>query len=225
MASRLTKGLTMTVKAGVTLRLGVEGDERIQAALRKIGQIGDDAMASLSKEAKDAARAFDRLEMSVDASARSAAQVARTYVSANAAVAAGVRTHEDAQRVIDLAAERHRRLTGAVTDNTKAAGLARHEWINLSRQFQDVGVSLAGGQSPTLILMQQGSQIADIFSSSGAGAGAALRSFGAGAVRALASPIGIAAALAAAVFGVKAAGDAAARPRSPSSARRRVRRA
>jgi len=200
----------MAGKTAVTLRLGVEGDEKIQAALRQIGKTGDDAMQGLSREARNAARDFDRLERGLDAQARSAAQVARAYVSANTAVAAGVRTQADAQRVLDMAAERYRRLTGAVNDNAHAVGLARHEWINLSRQGWDVGVSLAGGQAPLTVMLQQGSQIADIFGSSQAGAAGALRAFGAGAVRALASPIGVAAGLAAAILGVKAAGDAAA---------------
>lgn len=200
----------MTGKTGVTLRLGAEGDEKVLAALRKIGQAGDEAFADLSREAKEAARSFDRLEKSVDASARSAAQVARAYVQANNAVAAGVRTHEDAQRVVDLAAQRHRQLTGAVNDNSKAAGLARHEWINLSRQFQDIGVSLAGGQSPLTVLFQQGSQVADIFGSSQAGASGALRSFGATAARVLLGPVGAIAALTGGLVAMKIAGDAAA---------------
>lgn len=45
-------------------------------------------------------------------------------------------------------------------------GLARFEMINLSRQLQDVGVSLASGQSPLTVMVQQGAQIADIFGSS-----------------------------------------------------------
>lgn len=48
-------------------------------------------------------------------------------------------------------------------------GLARHEMINLSRQLQDVGVSLVSGQSPFMVLAQQGAQVADIFSSSKTG--------------------------------------------------------
>lgn len=48
----------------------------------------------------------------------------------------------------------------------KGVGLARHELVNLSRQMSDVAVSLAGGQSPFMVLMQQGSQISDIFTSS-----------------------------------------------------------
>lgn len=49
---------------------------------------------------------------------------------------------------------------------TTTSGLARHEMVNLSRQLQDVGVSLVSGQSPFMVLAQQGTQIADIFGSS-----------------------------------------------------------
>lgn len=63
---------------------------------------------------------------------------------------------------------------GTVNDNFKTVGksasesigLARHEMINLSRQMADVSVSLASGQSPFMVLIQQGAQIKDIFSSS-----------------------------------------------------------
>lgn len=56
---------------------------------------------------------------------------------------------------------------GSANDNVaKSAGLARHEMINLSRQIQDVGVSLVSGQSPFMVLAQQGTQVADIFASS-----------------------------------------------------------
>lgn len=48
-------------------------------------------------------------------------------------------------------------------------GLARFELINLSRQIQDVGVSLVSGQSPFMVLAQQGTQIADIYGSSKTG--------------------------------------------------------
>jgi hypothetical protein len=50
-------------------------------------------------------------------------------------------------------------------------GLARHELINLGRQAQDVGVSLVSGQSPLMVLAQQGTQIADVFISSGKSVG------------------------------------------------------
>lgn len=50
-----------------------------------------------------------------------------------------------------------------------STALARHEVINLNRQLADVGVSLASGQSPFMVLMQQGAQVADIFSASKTG--------------------------------------------------------
>lgn len=60
----------------------------------------------------------------------------------------------------------------------QGTGLARHEMINLSRQLQDVGVSLVSGQSPFMVLAQQGTQIADIFGSSKTGTvGGALKQF------------------------------------------------
>lgn len=51
----------------------------------------------------------------------------------------------------------------------KGGGLARHELINLSRQAQDVVVSLQGGQGLFTVMLQQGSQALDIFSSSKTG--------------------------------------------------------
>lgn len=57
--------------------------------------------------------------------------------------------------------------TATATDGlTRAHGLARHELINLSRQAQDVVVSLSSGQDVMTVLIQQGSQVADVFSSS-----------------------------------------------------------
>lgn len=67
---------------------------------------------------------------------------------------------------------------GAFTAQNKfgtGAGLARHELINLSRQMQDIGVSLASGQSFVTVLIQQGTQVADIFASSRGSVGGFLK--------------------------------------------------
>ncbi|WP_282045534.1 phage tail tip lysozyme [Roseibium album] len=47
--------------------------------------------------------------------------------------------------------------------------LAAHEATNLSFQMQDIAVSLAGGQSPFLVMAQQGSQVSQIMGSRGLG--------------------------------------------------------
>ena len=80
----------------------------------------------------------------------------------------------------------------ALQQGTGEARLARHELINLSRQIQDVGVSLASGQAPLTVLVQQGSQIADVFATSTGTIGGFFTQAAAGAGRFLASTTGIA---------------------------------
>jgi hypothetical protein len=65
--------------------------------------------------------------------------------------------------------------TAAAGRFTAGSGLARHELINLSRQAQDVVVSLQGGQGLGTVLLQQGSQIGDVFASSQATVGGAVK--------------------------------------------------
>jgi hypothetical protein len=54
-------------------------------------------------------------------------------------------------------------------ESTRAVALTRAEMLNLNRQIADIGVSLASGQSPFLVLIQQGAQIKDIFDANGTG--------------------------------------------------------
>lgn len=56
---------------------------------------------------------------------------------------------------------------GAVT--AKATALASHEVTNLSYQLNDIVVMLASGQSPFLMMMQQGGQVAQIMGNRGLG--------------------------------------------------------
>lgn len=70
---------------------------------------------------------------------------------------------EDAANRIVAAMDRSKK---PAQEMVKYTGLARHEMINLGRQVQDVGVSLVSGQSPFMVLAQQGAQIYDIFNSS-----------------------------------------------------------
>jgi hypothetical protein len=60
---------------------------------------------------------------------------------------------------------------GQAADNMGRFGrnsrLANHEMVNLGYQVQDIFVSLAGGQNPFLVLLQQGSQIQSIYGGRG----------------------------------------------------------
>lgn len=53
----------------------------------------------------------------------------------------------------------------ATGSNTSATKLGRYELINLGRQLQDIVVSLQGGQGFGTVMLQQGSQISDVFTS------------------------------------------------------------
>jgi phage-related minor tail protein len=111
---------------------------------------------------------------------------------------AGIGTEADRARVYSLVETSIRRQIdalniqdAAIRKSATATGLARHELINLSRQFQDIGVSLAGGQSPFRILIEQGSQIADVIATSKAAFGDLWRSMIAGIARFAGSATGV----------------------------------
>lgn len=59
-------------------------------------------------------------------------------------------------------------LTAAQMRGAKMAGLTAAESLNLSRQMADVGVSLAMGMNPLMVLIQQGPQVADIMGTAAA---------------------------------------------------------
>lgn len=97
-------------------------------------------------------------------------------------------------------------LTAAQARGGRAAGFTASEALNLSRQMSDVGVSLAMGMNPLMVLIQQGPQVADIFGQTaarGVTLSAALRGVAASAWAAVApfAPFIAAAALAAAALG------------------------
>ncbi|KQW31779.1 hypothetical protein ASE36_06030 [Rhizobium sp. Root274] len=76
---------------------------------------------------------------------------------------------------------------------TAATGAVRNASFataNLAAQFNDIGVSLAGGQSPFLVMLQQGTQISQLFNQTGT----SIRGFGsilAGAVTSVLNPFSL----------------------------------
>jgi len=93
---------------------------------------------------------------------KNAAGALANFASAAKPAASAAKSVEDASRGLEKALASQVKQINASTTQT---GLARHELINLGRQAQDVGVSLVSGQSPFMVLAQQGAQIFDIFSS------------------------------------------------------------
>lgn len=82
--------------------------------------------------------------------------------------AAAARRLEAEERKVAAAAERaaaaSARASGAVKALGKSQETATHHATNLSFQLNDIGMMMASGQSPFLLMMQQGPQVAQIFS-------------------------------------------------------------
>ncbi len=126
---------------------------------------------------------FKSLERTFGTSQGSADKFAKVQDQVNKAVAQNPELQGRANEVLAAAAAKYGMVGKAVQATGESSKLARHEMINLSRQIQDVGVSLFSGQSPLTVLFQQGSQIADVFASSEATVGGAFRQMGAAAAR------------------------------------------
>jgi hypothetical protein len=119
------------------------------------------AKATLSVEA-----AYKRLQSRYDEAFRAQNALAGVQKTLNTAVAQGFTTQDRANELMQQAIIYHNKTGDAQARMTDTTKLARYELINLSRQVQDVGVSLASGQAPLTVFIQQGSQIADVFASS-----------------------------------------------------------
>ncbi|MBI5111868.1 MAG: phage tail length tape measure family protein [Rhodovulum sp.] len=125
--------------------------ERAVTALNRLPPAAQNAAAGVGR-LDTANRA---LSVGADGVAGAAEREARALTLSSTAATANARS-------MQVAGAAQRAMAESVTRST---GLARHELINLSRQVQDVGVSLVSGQSAFMVLAQQGPQIADIFSS------------------------------------------------------------
>lgn len=90
------------------------------------------------------------------------------------------------------------RLNPKVMEAGETSKLSRHHVMNLGYQFQDLFVSLASGQKPTTVFIQQGSQIASVMADAGVGIGGTIKQLGgmvAGFIRANPIILGIATAV------------------------------
>jgi hypothetical protein len=162
--------VTATEKATGATKKRTEAEQAAaEKTARLYSQVGDN---SIKIEERRVARmeAYERaVKRGTITEAQRAELIDRNNARAKEELQQQLALNEAQQRSINVITSQGRAYQTIGTHMDKAAtatGLARHEMINLSRQIQDVGVSLAGGQSPLRVLIEQGSQIADIFASS-----------------------------------------------------------
>ncbi len=125
---------------------------------------------------------FKSLERTLGTTGGNAQKFAKDQETINKAVAQNPALQDRANEALAASAAKYGIATKATEAHTNSSKLARYELINLSRQLQDVGVSLFSGQSPLTVAVQQGSQIADVFASSQATVGGAFRQMGSAAL-------------------------------------------
>ncbi len=176
-------GLTVTGEASA---------QKAAASLDRLAAANDEVVISLGKAEKIRERneaRIERLARRYDEEYRALRQIEQAQKELDRARAAGLSGTTAYDRALVGLQKAQKDIHSAQNDNAKSAGLLRHEWINLSRQGQDIATGLATGQSPFMILAQQGSQVYDVFSTSKNGAGAALREFGTVALRFALNPV------------------------------------
>jgi hypothetical protein len=121
-----------------------------------------------AKAAEDLESRTRALRAQIDPLGAAQARLNAEIAEANALFRAGAITAQEQSAAHALAQTRFNgtaKALGAVGASTK---LTSAQLVNLSYQFNDVVVSLAGGQRPLMVLLQQGSQISQVF---GPGAG------------------------------------------------------
>ncbi|EHP93443.1 phage tail length tape measure family protein [Methylorubrum extorquens] len=128
--------------------------------------------ASQSRERATAAAA--RREAAAQREAKALAEGARLQREVSAAQAFFGTASDRATAAAERAAAAHTkgataaRGAAAANDNLgKSSQVATHHLVNLGHQISDIGVSLAGGQNPFLVMIQQGAQIAPILGETG----------------------------------------------------------
>lgn len=145
-------------------------------------------VGTVPKSARESAAVFeDSAKATEDLAARTAALRAQIdplgaaqgrlnaeVAEANGLFKAGAITATEQAAAHALAQARFDATAKALGGVSASGKLTSNQLVNLSYQLNDVVVSLAGGQRPLMVLMQQGSQIAQIFGP-GAGVSGVLR--------------------------------------------------
>lgn len=193
---------------GGSLVISVEADvARLQAGIAAASRAVAAGSEQMTAEAKQAAAALESVGDSSAVAAGKVDQSTSSMISdiqrATAAAAAGGRANSEyfrllaGQRGVDVAVlDPYLQQLDAVSGRQARAGLTAGEMSNAMRtlpaQFTDIATSLAAGQSPMLVFLQQGGQLKDMFG----GTIPAARALG-GYVMGLISPYTLAAAAAA----------------------------
>lgn len=199
-----------------------QGFDELAQKIRKAGAAIEQAKADaaalaaeqvrLAKEAREAAAAEERfaselaaVRASVDPLGASIRRLEGQIETNSAALAKGAIEEAEYARNAQVLENRLEGLkreqvaaAAAMNNMGKSAGLSRAHMLNLGYQVNDLVVSLASGQKPMMVFLQQGAQIGQIGAQAGVGLGGMAKQMGMVAINfAKAHPLMIAGAAAA----------------------------
>jgi hypothetical protein len=152
--------------------------QRAVAAFAGLDKPLNDARVSAEvfRDSLDASDAVNRLIASMDPAVAASQRYERAQQEVARAVSLGAITQEEANRALALAKAQYEATGQAALLAGQRAGqgaqIGAHHVQNLAFQFNDIGMMLAAGQSPLMLAMQQGTQVAQVLGPMGA-AGAA----------------------------------------------------
>lgn len=172
--------------------------KKAEAAATRVLAVNDNAQAAIERStvtmtqsAGRQAAAWNRVASAADPVVAATLALERATTAGNAAMAKGVAT---ADQVASTLAVYRARLDAAAASShrgTAATALNAGQVQNLTFQLNDMATMLASGQSPFVMLMQQGMQMTQIFGP-GVGVGGALKATGAALVGFLTNPLTLA---------------------------------
>jgi hypothetical protein len=153
----------------ITVQGRTDGVREATADLKQMAAAQDGVAASSDRTQRatlSMEKRLESLQRRFDADYRAQQDFSKAARDLDRAQQQGLITQDRHLELLNLAANRYGVFKKAQDDVTKSSGLARHELVNLGRQFQDVATMAAMGASPMSIISSQGAQIFDIFSSS-----------------------------------------------------------
>ncbi|MFZ5669130.1 MAG: phage tail length tape measure family protein [Pseudomonadota bacterium] len=168
---------TSADKAAASLDGMVAAGGRAEEAAKTLASEAQVAMSGLlgmSDALADIDHRTDALRSSVDPLAMAMKKANAEMAEADALYKLGALGADEYTRYLgvlegrlETAVAAQNAMTAAQQRGQAAARLTTHEIGNMGRQFADIGVMAAMGMNPLMILIQQGPQIADIFSTAG----------------------------------------------------------
>jgi len=169
-AAEATKGASAVDKLQAALSsANTSAVDRLAAAQTKAAGASQklaSAMADSGSKTENLYDRVNRLRSSIDPLYAAQMRYNNELNEANALLGAGAIKMNVYQQAVSAADAKLKAatagldlMTTALQRNARGTGAARANTANLVAQYNDIGVSLAGGMNPLLVLVQQGSQI------------------------------------------------------------------